>query len=90
VEEFLVRDGIESTWRFDWRRNLFQWEIDLLGQLLEMLEPITLTEEEDCWKWVPEPEGNFSVSSAYNYLDKEFRALEGNDSEVEVVFSQIW
>jgi hypothetical protein len=30
------------------------------------------------------------VSSAYNYLAKEFQALEGNDAEVEVVFSQIW
>jgi hypothetical protein len=37
VNEFFVRDVDGGRWCFAWRRNLFQWELDLLGQLIELL-----------------------------------------------------
>ncbi|XP_016168080.1 uncharacterized protein LOC107610554 [Arachis ipaensis] len=33
-------DGLEWVWNFFWRRELFQWELDLLGQLHETLRPV--------------------------------------------------
>ncbi|XP_072062020.1 uncharacterized protein [Arachis hypogaea] len=33
-------DGLEWVWNFQWRRELFQWELDLLSQLHEALRPV--------------------------------------------------
>jgi hypothetical protein len=90
VNEFFDRDEDGGRWSFSWRRNLFLWEIGLLDQLIAILNPVNLLLVEDCWRWVLDPEGMFSVNSAYNYLVKEFGSLEGTGSEVSVVFKQIW
>jgi hypothetical protein len=54
------------------------------------LELVRLSDEEDEWRWVPDPEGTFSVKSAYNHLVNLHGNLEEMDNEVEVVFEQIW
>jgi hypothetical protein len=90
VNEFFVRDVDGGRWCFTWRRNLFQWELDLLGHLIEILERVTLSSFDDSWRWIPDPDGTFSVNSAYNYLVKEFRRVDGDEAEVHVVFDQIW
>ena len=28
-------DGLEWIWNFQWRRNLFQWELELLNEYIE-------------------------------------------------------
>ncbi|XP_057760748.1 uncharacterized protein LOC130981144 [Arachis stenosperma] len=35
-------DGLEWVWNFLWRRELFQWELGLLGQLHETLRPVRI------------------------------------------------
>ncbi|XP_057730369.1 uncharacterized protein LOC130945683 [Arachis stenosperma] len=35
-------DGLEWIWNFQWKRELFQWELELLGQLHEALRPVKL------------------------------------------------
>jgi hypothetical protein len=55
-----------------------------------MLESVILTLVDNCWRWIPDVEGSFSVSSAYNYLAKELRPLGDLDAEVPVVFDHIW
>jgi hypothetical protein len=86
VEDFFIRDGEDSRWSFTWRRALFQWEIALLDRLLELLGVVNLTLVDDVWRWTPDPEGIFSVSSAYKYLAKELCTLEELDSEVAWIF----
>jgi hypothetical protein len=90
VDEFFASDGVGVKWFFSWRRPLFLWETDLLDNLLAILEPVNLSLVEDFWVWTPDPEGSFSVSSAYNYLVKELRIVDVLEPEVVVVFDHIW
>jgi hypothetical protein len=90
VENLFERDVSGRRWSFAWRRPLFQWELDLLALMLELLESVILTTDVDRWCWVPDEEGIFSVNSAYKLLVNESRPLEDVVSEVPVVFSQIW
>ncbi|XP_016163871.1 uncharacterized protein LOC107606331 [Arachis ipaensis] len=38
-------DGLEWIWSFQWRRELFQWELELLHQLHEVMQKAALPEE---------------------------------------------
>ncbi|KAK2446021.1 hypothetical protein QL285_016880 [Trifolium repens] len=90
VADFFVRSGDGGRWSFSWRRSLFQWELDLVNHLEEILTPIVLKPEEDSWRWIPDSDGAFSVNSAYNFLVGELHSLEASEGEVPVVFEQIW
>ncbi|XP_020972640.1 uncharacterized protein LOC107627573 [Arachis ipaensis] len=37
-------DGLEWIWNFQWRRDLYQWELDLVDQLHEILRPVVQSE----------------------------------------------
>ncbi|XP_057734391.1 uncharacterized protein LOC130949772 [Arachis stenosperma] len=57
-------DGLEWIWSFQWRRALFQWELELLNQLHEILRPVKLTtEREDRVVWKFDKTGIFSINS---------------------------
>jgi hypothetical protein len=90
IEEFFVREGDGNRWCFSWRRALFQWELDLLDRLVEVLEPVILTLVDDVWRWVPDPDGLFSVSSTYKYLANELRIMDDLDPDVAWIFEHIW
>jgi hypothetical protein len=62
----------------------------LLDKLLQILDFVNLTLVEDVWRWVPDPNGFFTVSSAYNLLVKELRTSNGLAPDVALVFKQIW
>jgi hypothetical protein len=90
VADFLVDQGGSKVWTFVWRRNLFQWEYELVSNLLNLLEPVVLSTVEDCWCWVPEPEKGFSVNSAYKLLSENL-LIEGElDGDLERVLDDIW
>ncbi|GAU26541.1 hypothetical protein TSUD_361750 [Trifolium subterraneum] len=74
--------------KLDW--DLFQWEEDLVTWLREILEPVALSLVEDSWSWRPDPEGKFSVNSAYLLLVEELWLGEELEEEVALVFDQIW
>ncbi|MCI31360.1 hypothetical protein A2U01_0052572, partial [Trifolium medium] len=76
-----AREGENWSWPFSWRRELFQWESDLVVQLRERLEVVRLSSEMDSWRWVPDSEGIFSVNSTYNHLRKELRDVEVLEEE---------
>lgn len=63
-----VREG-EVHWNLVWRRYPFNWEIDLVNLLLEMLQGFNVVDEEDVWWWRPEEGGVFSVRSSYLALE---------------------
>jgi hypothetical protein len=90
VEEFFCKGWGWLQVVFLLAKILFQWESDLLDNLLEILEPVTLSLLEDSWRWIPDLEGIFSISSAYNSLVKELRNVDVLEPEVALVFDQIW
>ncbi|MCI03235.1 hypothetical protein A2U01_0024271, partial [Trifolium medium] len=90
VSEVGARHGDRWIWSFSWRRNLFQWEEDLVAQLLDALESVVLNMEDDTWCWVPNPEGIFSVKSTYDYLAKVLSSEDVIQEEMVLVFDQIW
>ncbi|GAU25690.1 hypothetical protein TSUD_266170 [Trifolium subterraneum] len=78
------------SWSFSWRRHLFQWELELLEHLRMVLEPVVMSLEEDMWRWKPDPDGVFSVNSAYNLLVDDLEEEDVLEEVVAVVFDQIW
>jgi hypothetical protein len=83
-------DGENRLWNFSWRRNLFHWEEELVKRLREMLDSVVFSMEEDCWRWLPDLDGDFSVKSAYNLLVKELLTEEELDDSLVDVFGKIW
>jgi hypothetical protein len=71
VSDFVSWNGDNRNWCFSWRRNLFQWEEDSVVVLKGLLEPVMFTLEDDCWNWLPDEDGEFSVKSSYKILLKD-------------------
>ncbi|GAU21872.1 hypothetical protein TSUD_33690 [Trifolium subterraneum] len=90
VSHFCEQEGERRRWFFSWRRELFQWELDLVSQLNDILEPVVLSLDDDSWIWRPDVDGIFSVNSAYNLLVDELRSEDELEEEVAVVFEQLW
>lgn len=61
--------GIEGgAWR--WRRRLFAWEEELLGELRLLLQNVSLQiDRDDRRMWRLETSSIYTVRSAYNFLN---------------------
>jgi hypothetical protein len=90
IHHFGVRSGDTCNWSFSWRRELFEWENDLVVQLKDLLDSVMLVPEGDVWRWLPEEEGMFLVKSTYLLLEKCLCPTEVLDEEVRLVFEHIW
>jgi hypothetical protein len=64
----LVRLGEDGeAWK--WRRRLFVWECERVGELCLLLQNVNLhVDREDRWLWNSEMSNAFSVQSAYKFL----------------------
>ena len=76
--------------RFNWRRNLFMWEEELLLSLKEDLEGFMWTQEEDVWWWNLDDRGKFSVISAYAKLVGLVLTDDLWQTEEKGVFQDLW
>ncbi|XP_016168345.1 uncharacterized protein LOC107610874 [Arachis ipaensis] len=65
-------DGLEWIWNFQWRRELFQWELELVHQLHERLRQVKLSDgEEDNLVWKFDGKWVFSTKSVVQVLQSE-------------------
>ncbi|CAJ2642584.1 unnamed protein product [Trifolium pratense] len=69
---------------------LFLWEEELVVRLRDLLATVNLLMEDDGWKWVPDPEGVFSVKSTYLHLVDELRSGEVLEDGKAMIFDHIW
>ncbi|XP_016178592.1 uncharacterized protein LOC107621062 [Arachis ipaensis] len=65
-------DGLEWVWNFQWRRGLYQWELELLNRLHEALRPINLaSDKQDRLVWKYGKEEIFSTNSFVQVVQSE-------------------
>jgi hypothetical protein len=57
-----------ATWNLVWRRRFFEWEQALLVELMELINPVILSDADDDWGWRPEGGAAFTVKSTYNLV----------------------
>jgi hypothetical protein len=85
-----LRFRTEESWNWSWRRNLFEWERELLRQLEELVPLSPLTGNNDVWWWGLEEDGVFTVKSAYLLLDRIFPSVYMFDTYQLKVMNNMW
>jgi hypothetical protein len=78
------------SWSFSWRRYLFQWEEELVKNLIDLLESVVLSPGDDWWCLLLDPDNGFSVKSSYKLLSEDLLSDEVADVELVEVLDQIW
>ena len=77
-------------WLFRWRRELFEWEKDIVKDLLARLDGRVMGVKPDVWVWKPGEDGMFSLKSCYTLLHSlSYGVANLNDME-KVIFLEIW
>jgi len=86
IQEMGAQEGNGWEWKFNWRRHLFDSELQMADCFLKDVNgAIIQPHRRDTWIWKPDPSGQFSVRSVYHVLKGE--ELEGDDAKV---FEEIW
>lgn len=74
-------DGAEWIWQFQWRRDLFQWELELLNDLHLVLASVKLNRfSQDRLAWKFDKKGIFSVQSLVKSVMAEKEHANGINS----------
>ena len=89
-EQFVQQMGRFSDagweWSFQWRRSLFDAEIDVADRFLGDTEGISIhPDRQDKWVWKGDSSGNYSVGSAYKLL-----LGDSMDENQDGVFNELW
>ena len=70
-----------DLWR--WRRNLWQWEEEMLMERRTLLLDVFLSPNvSDRWVWLPDPSDGYTVRGAYNLLTSQDRSGEASTSDL--------
>lgn len=84
-KEGLVSDFVVVDWKWQWRRNLFQWDRDQLDALQSLIIASGIKSDGvDRWVWMLDSSGAYSVRTTY----KQLRAHDA--IEEQSVFSKLW
>ncbi|MCI54959.1 hypothetical protein A2U01_0076209, partial [Trifolium medium] len=59
ISEVGAVEGDRWSWRLNWRRRLFQWEVESVSQLLASLDSFSPSLVLDKWWWNFAPDGIF-------------------------------
>jgi hypothetical protein len=80
----------EWIWNFHWRRNLFQWELDLVAQLEGLISGILILPIEDSWSCATGEEGEYTVKAGYSFLSSNFLPEMAISDNVSRVLKSQW
>jgi hypothetical protein len=90
VREIWCTDGDMGRWNLTWRRECFQWELELVIQLHQILATVVLNEDADSWVWTASEEDSFTVKTAYSSLATDLVNTDMFDADEKHVFEHIW
>ena len=90
VDEFYDTNPERGRWMFGWRRDLFEWEKDLLTSLLTRLDGVAMGVGMDSWVWKPDKDGLFSVKSCFSLLQNQCLSNGVLNRDEEAVFRENW
>lgn len=66
-----------------WRRRLWQWEEELLGECRTLLLDVFLSPNvTDRWVWLPDPVGGYTVRGAYDVLTSQDQIIEASVTDL--------
>jgi hypothetical protein len=66
-----------------WRRQLWAWEEELLGECQTLLLSVTLqVESPNRWQWLPGPDVGYSVHDAYQILTSQDSVILGEAEDL--------
>ena len=86
IQQLGSSSGGTWEWRLQWRRLLFEAEIPMGVAFLEEIQDLNINEQQqDRWVWLNDSTGVYTVSSAYQLLDRESR-----DDNTDGVFQDVW
>ncbi|KAL5129832.1 putative ribonuclease H protein [Glycine soja] len=69
IQQMGSQTGTAWEWNLEWRRPLFDNEVDAAVSFMEEISQIPIHQQiTDCWIWKPEPSGHYSTRSAYHLL----------------------
>jgi hypothetical protein len=80
----------DERWTLTWRQRLFVWENNLLEEFMLLLNPVSMSLQEDQWVWRPDDGGNFSVKSTYELVSNMLNMEPAISPEEATVFKVIW
>ncbi|MCH82598.1 F-box family protein [Trifolium medium] len=90
VSDVGVFDGDRWSWRLNWRRSLFQWEMDSVSNILAILDTFRPSLAADKWWWNFASDGCFSVKSAFDSISKDLIDVPPLTTLEVRTFSKIW
>jgi hypothetical protein len=79
-----------GRWSFLWRREFFVCEVDIFGELEQVINSMVIKEVDDRWVWRPDVGNGFSVKSLYESLDHILLPRNVVSSSEEFAFRTIW
>jgi hypothetical protein len=89
-KDLVVIVGDSVVWNWSWRRRLFLWEEERVSQLVAYLGDFRPSSNEDSWRWKLDPEGCFSVKSAFESLANEIVPGPNLATFEAKIFGEIW
>ncbi|XP_045800040.1 uncharacterized protein LOC123894168 [Trifolium pratense] len=82
-----MKRGVGETieWDFRWRRELFEWESEMLQYMMDEIGSVSFQlGNRDHVVWLGDPSKSYSVKSAYKVL------TEDSNSENQLPFKKLW
>ena len=70
VEDLWDQNVGEGGWNLCFIRDFNDWEVELVGELLQALRGLRITWEDDSVSWKRGGSGQFRVKDAYSWLDR--------------------
>ena len=76
-------EGTDWRWRLEWRRDRFQWETEIEGNLMECIASTSVKRDmEDVQVWGDELSDEFTVNATYVSLTKQTRGTRQDALEL--------